>query len=150
MVWTIPASAWTWLVRLRKASAVIMNSAWFDAGEGNPGSVIILQKRLGVGTAAVASSVGRGCGCCRSSVHGNPIALVAYPVVVRLSSLRSTVQPLGIRPYLCQVGRTTARDSALPVPSRPHDHWRPHTYVRPAYRVGSPISTDQLSEGAMM
>ncbi|RRT31510.1 hypothetical protein B296_00047582, partial [Ensete ventricosum] len=30
-------------------------------GEGNPGSIIILQKWLGVGTATVASSVGRGC-----------------------------------------------------------------------------------------
>ncbi|RRT66872.1 hypothetical protein B296_00019916, partial [Ensete ventricosum] len=29
-------------------------------GEGNPGSVIILQKQLGVGTATAASSVGRG------------------------------------------------------------------------------------------
>ncbi|RZR88670.1 hypothetical protein BHM03_00016289 [Ensete ventricosum] len=61
MVCTIPASAWTWLVRSRKASAVTMNDAGLDAGEGNPGSVIILQKRLGVGTATVASSVGRGC-----------------------------------------------------------------------------------------
>ncbi|RWW45917.1 hypothetical protein BHE74_00048200, partial [Ensete ventricosum] len=64
-----------------------MNDAGFDAGEGNPGSVIILQKRLRVGTAAMASSVGRGwslySGCCRSSVPGNPVALVAYPVVVR-------------------------------------------------------------------
>ncbi|RZR74251.1 hypothetical protein BHM03_00034304, partial [Ensete ventricosum] len=34
--------------------------AELDAGEGNPGSVIILQKRLGVGTTTVASSVGRG------------------------------------------------------------------------------------------
>ncbi|RRT74573.1 hypothetical protein B296_00017822 [Ensete ventricosum] len=63
MVYTIPASAWTWLVRLRKASVVTMSGAGFDAGEGNPGSVIILQKRLGVGTAAVASSVGRGWSC---------------------------------------------------------------------------------------
>ncbi|RWW70122.1 hypothetical protein BHE74_00022200 [Ensete ventricosum] len=61
MVWTIPASAWTWLVRPRKASVVTMNGVGFDAGEGNLGSVIILQKRLGVGTATVASSVGRGC-----------------------------------------------------------------------------------------
>ncbi|RRT61509.1 hypothetical protein B296_00012820, partial [Ensete ventricosum] len=60
MVCTIPASAWTWLVRPRKASAVTMNGAGLDTGEGNPGSVIILQKRLGVGTAAVASSVSRG------------------------------------------------------------------------------------------
>ncbi|RRT40870.1 hypothetical protein B296_00055727 [Ensete ventricosum] len=37
-----------------------MSGAGFDAGEGNPGSVIILQKRLGVGTAAATSSVGRG------------------------------------------------------------------------------------------
>ncbi|RRT33986.1 hypothetical protein B296_00053570 [Ensete ventricosum] len=37
MVCTIPASAWTWLVRSRKASAVTMNGAGFDAGEGTPG-----------------------------------------------------------------------------------------------------------------
>ncbi|RWW02429.1 hypothetical protein GW17_00034479, partial [Ensete ventricosum] len=43
MVCTIPASAWTWLVRPRKASAVTMNGAGLDAGEGNLGSVIILQ-----------------------------------------------------------------------------------------------------------
>ncbi|RZR81019.1 hypothetical protein BHM03_00007163 [Ensete ventricosum] len=60
MVCTIPASAWTSLVRPRKASAVTLNGAGLDAGEENPGSVIILQKRLGVGTAVVASSVGRG------------------------------------------------------------------------------------------
>ncbi|RWW41407.1 hypothetical protein BHE74_00053110 [Ensete ventricosum] len=60
MVCTIPASAWTWLVRPRKASAVTMSGAGFDAGEGNPGSVIILQKRLGVGMAAATSSAGRG------------------------------------------------------------------------------------------
>ncbi|RWW81467.1 hypothetical protein BHE74_00010114, partial [Ensete ventricosum] len=60
MVYTIPASAWTWLVRPRKASTMTMNGAGLDAGEGNPGSVIILQKRLGVGTATAASSVGRG------------------------------------------------------------------------------------------
>ncbi|RWW71967.1 hypothetical protein BHE74_00020254 [Ensete ventricosum] len=60
MVCTILASAWTWLVRPRKASAVTMNDAGLDAGEGNLGSVIILQKRLGVGTVTVASSVGRG------------------------------------------------------------------------------------------
>ncbi|RRT31193.1 hypothetical protein B296_00059036 [Ensete ventricosum] len=60
MVCTIPANAWTWLVRPRKASAVTMNDAGLDAGEGNPGSVIILQKQLGVGTLAAASSVGRG------------------------------------------------------------------------------------------
>ncbi|RZS12889.1 hypothetical protein BHM03_00044403 [Ensete ventricosum] len=60
MVCTIPANAWTWLVRSRKAFAVTMNDAGFDAGEGNPGSVIILQKRLRVGTTTVASSVGRG------------------------------------------------------------------------------------------
>ncbi|RZS01922.1 hypothetical protein BHM03_00031886 [Ensete ventricosum] len=50
MVCTIPANVWTWLVRPRKASTVTMN----------PGSVIILQKRLGVGTTTTASSVGRG------------------------------------------------------------------------------------------
>ncbi|KAJ8514058.1 hypothetical protein OPV22_004492 [Ensete ventricosum] len=60
MICTIPASAWTLLVRPRKASVVTMNDAGLDAGDGNPGSVIILQKWLGVGTAIVASSVGRG------------------------------------------------------------------------------------------
>ncbi|RRT36786.1 hypothetical protein B296_00052991 [Ensete ventricosum] len=63
MVCTIPASAWTWLVRprkARKASAVTMSGAGFDAGEGNPGSVIILKKWLGVGMAAATSSAGRG------------------------------------------------------------------------------------------
>ncbi|RRT39581.1 hypothetical protein B296_00043892, partial [Ensete ventricosum] len=55
-----PASAWTWLVRPRKASAVTMSGAGFDVGEGNPGSIIILQKRFGVGMAAATSSVGRG------------------------------------------------------------------------------------------
>ncbi|RWW50873.1 hypothetical protein BHE74_00042836 [Ensete ventricosum] len=120
----------------RKAFAVTMKDAGFDAGEGNPGLVIILQKRLGVDTAAVASSVGRGwslySGCCRSSVPGNPVALVAYPVVVRfhhvcrpcgrpydrwgfgLTCARSAVRPLGIRPYLCQVGRTI---TGAPIPA---------------------------------
>ncbi|RWW14639.1 hypothetical protein GW17_00021570 [Ensete ventricosum] len=37
MVCTIPASAWTWLVRPRKASAVTTNGAGLDAGEENPG-----------------------------------------------------------------------------------------------------------------
>ncbi|RWW68365.1 hypothetical protein BHE74_00024138 [Ensete ventricosum] len=60
MVCIITASAWTWLVRSRKAYVVTMNGAGFDAGEGNPESVIILQKRLGVGMAAATSSVGRG------------------------------------------------------------------------------------------
>ncbi|RRT43361.1 hypothetical protein B296_00056480 [Ensete ventricosum] len=57
MVYTIPASAWTWLVRPSKASAVTTNGARLDAGEGNPGSVIVLQKRFGVGMATVASSM---------------------------------------------------------------------------------------------
>ncbi|RWV96722.1 hypothetical protein GW17_00040541 [Ensete ventricosum] len=39
MVCIIPASAWTWLVRSRKASAVTMGGAGFDTGEGNPGPV---------------------------------------------------------------------------------------------------------------
>ncbi|RRT32741.1 hypothetical protein B296_00049242 [Ensete ventricosum] len=58
MACTIPASAWTWLVRPRKASTVTTNGAGLDAGKGNLGSVIILQKRLGVSTATTASSVG--------------------------------------------------------------------------------------------
>ncbi|RWW79041.1 hypothetical protein BHE74_00012692 [Ensete ventricosum] len=39
MVCTIPANAWTWLVRPRKASVVTMKGAGLDAGEGNPGLV---------------------------------------------------------------------------------------------------------------
>ncbi|RZR79005.1 hypothetical protein BHM03_00004569 [Ensete ventricosum] len=38
--------AWTWFVRSRKASVVTMNGAGLDAGEGNLGSVIILQKQF--------------------------------------------------------------------------------------------------------
>ncbi|RZS08958.1 hypothetical protein BHM03_00040000 [Ensete ventricosum] len=64
-------------------------------------------------------------GCCRSSVLGNLAAIVAYHAVVHLhhtrvlavrhastskgvglTCVRSTVRPLGIQPYLCQVGRT--------------------------------------------
>ncbi|RWW50753.1 hypothetical protein BHE74_00042954 [Ensete ventricosum] len=48
------------------------------------------------------------------------------------------------------VGRTIAGDSALPVPGRPQDHWRPHTCVRPASHVGSTTSAGQLFEEAMM
>ncbi|RWW14159.1 hypothetical protein BHE74_00021646 [Ensete ventricosum] len=73
MVCTIPASVWTWLVRPRKASVVTMSGTGFDAGEGNPGSVIILQKWLGVGIAVVASSVGQGwSGSVRCSVPESP------------------------------------------------------------------------------
>ncbi|RRT39208.1 hypothetical protein B296_00054386 [Ensete ventricosum] len=73
MVCTTPASAWTWLVRPRKAYVVIVSGAGFDAGVGNPGSVIILQKWLGVGTAAVASFVYRGwSGSVRCSVPESP------------------------------------------------------------------------------
>ncbi|RWW44305.1 hypothetical protein BHE74_00049947 [Ensete ventricosum] len=41
---------------------------------------------------------------------------------ISITCIRSVVRPLGYRPYLCQVGRTTAGDSALPVPDWPHDH----------------------------
>ncbi|RZS08766.1 hypothetical protein BHM03_00039783 [Ensete ventricosum] len=40
---------------------------------------------------------------------------------IDLTCVRLAVRPLGYRPYLCQVGRTTAGVSALPVPGRPHD-----------------------------
>ncbi|RWW63734.1 hypothetical protein BHE74_00029077 [Ensete ventricosum] len=61
--------------------------AELDAGEGNPGSVIILQKRLGVGTTTVASSVGRGWPMCASS-----------PAVVSVRSWSSVgwVEPRGL------------------------------------------------------
>ncbi|RZR75399.1 hypothetical protein BHM03_00056534, partial [Ensete ventricosum] len=54
---------------------------------------------------------------------------------ISFTCVRSTVRPLGYRSYLCQVDRTIAGDSALPVPGRPHDHWRPHTCVQPAFHV---------------
>ncbi|RWW62215.1 hypothetical protein BHE74_00030682, partial [Ensete ventricosum] len=69
---------------------------------------------------------------------------------IGLTCVRSAVRSLGYRPYLCQVDRMTAGDSALPVPGRLHDHWRPHACVGPASRIGSATSAGQLSEGAMM
>ncbi|RWW03846.1 hypothetical protein GW17_00032965 [Ensete ventricosum] len=69
---------------------------------------------------------------------------------IGLTCVRSAVRPLGYRSDLCQVGRTTAGDSALPVLGQPHDHWRPHTCVQPASCIGSATSAGQLSEGAMM
>ncbi|RZR76636.1 hypothetical protein BHM03_00001478 [Ensete ventricosum] len=66
------------------------------------------------------------------------------PLWLTLSSYASTT------PVVVAVDCTTAGNSALPVPGRPHDHWRPHTCVRPASRVGSITSVGQLSEGAMM
>ncbi|RWV81012.1 hypothetical protein GW17_00057617 [Ensete ventricosum] len=69
---------------------------------------------------------------------------------IGLTCVRSAVRPLGYRPYLCQVDRMTAGDSALPVPGRSHDHLRPHTCVRLASRVGLATSAGQLSKGAMM
>ncbi|RWV97865.1 hypothetical protein GW17_00039322 [Ensete ventricosum] len=69
---------------------------------------------------------------------------------VDLTCVRSVVRPLGIRPYLCKVDRTTTGDSALPVPGRPYDRWRPHTCIRPVSHVGSTSSTGQLSKGTWM
>ncbi|RZR94308.1 hypothetical protein BHM03_00022982 [Ensete ventricosum] len=48
MICTIPASAWTWLVRPRKVSTVMTNGARLDAGEGNPGNILyqIFQPNL--------------------------------------------------------------------------------------------------------
>ncbi|RZR95596.1 hypothetical protein BHM03_00024449 [Ensete ventricosum] len=80
-------------------------------------------------------------GCRKSSVPGNQVAIVAYPVVVRyqhargpcgrsydrycigITYVKSVVRPLAYRHYLCQVGRTTVGDSALPVSGRPYDRW---------------------------
>ncbi|RRT65048.1 hypothetical protein B296_00011585 [Ensete ventricosum] len=39
---------------------------------------------------------------------------------IGLTCVRSIVRLLGYRSYLCEVGRTTAGDSALSVPGRPH------------------------------
>ncbi|RZS03400.1 hypothetical protein BHM03_00033579 [Ensete ventricosum] len=69
---------------------------------------------------------------------------------VDLTCVRSVVRPLGIRPYLCKVDRTTTGDSALPVPGRPYDRWRPHTCIRPASHVGSTSSAGRLSKGTWM
>ncbi|RWW43624.1 hypothetical protein BHE74_00050696, partial [Ensete ventricosum] len=58
---------------VEEASVVTVSAAGFDAGVGNPGSVIILQKRLRVGTVVVASSVCRGwSGSVRCSVPESP------------------------------------------------------------------------------
>ncbi|RZR92906.1 hypothetical protein BHM03_00021293 [Ensete ventricosum] len=143
MVCTIPASAWTWLVRPRKASVVTMSGAGFDAGEGNPGSVIILQKRLGVGMAAATSSVGRGwsfySGCCRSFVPDNLTAFMAYHTAVPSHH--------ACCPYnetcVCRWGVPT-----LPVSGRLYDHWCP-PYIRPVTCVGSVTWAGQLSEDVM-
>ncbi|RZS17535.1 hypothetical protein BHM03_00049685, partial [Ensete ventricosum] len=79
------------LVRPRKASAVTMSGTGFDAGEGNPGSIIILQKRLGVGMATATSSAGRGwsfySGCCRSFVPDDLTAFMAYHAAVPFTML---------------------------------------------------------------
>ncbi|RZR99534.1 hypothetical protein BHM03_00029099 [Ensete ventricosum] len=135
MVCTIPASAWTWLVRLRKASAVTMSGAGFDAGVGNPGSVIILQKRLGVGMAAATSSANRGWPVYASSPasrsfryrvgarafivgvvdHSYLITLLPLwltipsypPAMLAVLVMRRAFAGGGCRPYLCQVGCTS-------------------------------------------
>ncbi|RZS24024.1 hypothetical protein BHM03_00057049 [Ensete ventricosum] len=146
MVCIILASAWTWLVRPRKASVVTVSGAGFDAGEGNLGSVIILQKRLGVGTTAVASSVCRGwSGAFIVSVvdHSYLVALLllwptmpSYPsTTLAVPVVRRAFAGRGCRPYLCQVGCTTTG--------------APHTCIRSIARVGSVTSVGQLSEGLM-
>ncbi|RRT46676.1 hypothetical protein B296_00051445 [Ensete ventricosum] len=148
MVCIIPASAWTWLVRSRKASVVTVSGAGFDAGEGNPGLVIILQKRLGVSITAVASSVCRGW----SGAGAFIVSVVDHSYLVALLLLWPTMPPYpsttlavpvvrrafagrGCRPYLCQVGCMTTG--------------APHTCIRSIARVGSATSVSQLSEGLM-
>ncbi|RWW38165.1 hypothetical protein BHE74_00056615 [Ensete ventricosum] len=41
---------------------------------------------------------------------------------ISITCVKLAVRSLGIWPYLCQGGRTTASVSALPVPGRPYDH----------------------------
>ncbi|RWW65296.1 hypothetical protein BHE74_00027404 [Ensete ventricosum] len=53
--------------------------------------------------------------------------------------VRLVVRPLGIWPYLCQVGHTTAGVSALPVLGRPYDRWGfGLTYARSVARLLAP------------
>ncbi|RRT37039.1 hypothetical protein B296_00056321, partial [Ensete ventricosum] len=80
------------LVRPRKASVVTLSGAGFDAGEGNPGSVIILKKRLGVGMAAATSFASRG--------------WWGVPTLPVLGRLYEHWRPPYIRPVTC-VGSTT-------------------------------------------
>ncbi|RZS25020.1 hypothetical protein BHM03_00058171 [Ensete ventricosum] len=144
MVCTILASAWTWLVRPRKASVVTMSGAGFDAGEGNPGSVIILQKRLGVGTAAMASSVGRGwSGFVRCSVPESPngrsgdMGPPSSAKNVRGESGACLVDTF----RLCDYGASTAGSG----PCRLYDHWRPPSL----HSVGCPCRVDHFGGPAV-
>ncbi|RRT63648.1 hypothetical protein B296_00042495 [Ensete ventricosum] len=148
MVCTIPASAWTWLVRPRKASAVTMSGAGFDAGEGNPGSVLILQKRLGVGMTTATSSASRGwsgsvwCSV-PESVRAFIVGVVDHSYLITLLSLWLTIPPYppailavlamrrafaggGCRPYLCKVGcmRTDAPRISGRLPASGRPRWR--------------------------
>ncbi|RWW45151.1 hypothetical protein BHE74_00049034 [Ensete ventricosum] len=164
MVCTIPASAWTWLVRPREASVATMNGAGLDAGGGNPGSVIILQKRLGVGTAIVASSVGRGwvsalpvsgwpydrwqpgcqrcmslySGCCRSSVPGYPYGLPCRRTPPpHPSSLRKVFVSVSIGE------KKKKKGEMAPV------QLRPQATVAPGSAGGSPSSSTSLYVGEL-
>ncbi|RRT54607.1 hypothetical protein B296_00015570 [Ensete ventricosum] len=117
-----------------------MSGAGFDAGEGNPGSVIILQKRLGVGMAAAISSASRGWsfynGCYRLFVPDDLTAFMTYhaaapstmsscpPTMLVVLAVRRAFAGGGCQPYLCQVGCTTTDvlriTGRLPGSVRPH------------------------------
>ncbi|RRT36063.1 hypothetical protein B296_00045096 [Ensete ventricosum] len=133
MVCTIPASVWTWLVRSRKASAVTMNGAGFDVGEGKPGSIIILQKRLGVGTAAMASSVGRGWsgfGWCSAPESSNGRSDDMSPPSSAKMLERIWCMPSRCVPLPCLLSKhcwfrpvCASLPAIFSVRSRPYDRW---------------------------
>ncbi|RZS08518.1 hypothetical protein BHM03_00039492 [Ensete ventricosum] len=72
-------------------------------------------------------------GCCRSSVPGNPVALVAYPVVVRFHHAR---RPCG-RPYdRWGFSLTSARSTARPLAP---PYLRRTSFPRWVDHVGGPV-----------
>ncbi|RWW06327.1 hypothetical protein GW17_00030354 [Ensete ventricosum] len=85
----------------------------------------------------------RGAGAYIVSVVDHPYLATLLPLWLTMLSYPSTTPVVlavrhasagkGCRPYLCQVGRTTAG--------------APHTCIRPASHVGSATSAGQLSEG---
>ncbi|RRT33118.1 hypothetical protein B296_00048001 [Ensete ventricosum] len=106
MVCTIPASAWTWLVRPRKASTVMTNGTGLDAGEGNPGGFYsnsygvpvpeVLTVSVAYHAIVLRRSLRGPCGAVRGVLP--PLGNVG---LASLTSVRSVVRRLTL-PYLCQ------------------------------------------------
>ncbi|RZR73592.1 hypothetical protein BHM03_00026158, partial [Ensete ventricosum] len=87
------------------------------------------------------------------SVIDHPYLATRLPLWLTLSSYASTTPVvLAVRDASTGegIGLTCVRSAVRFLGYRSHDHWRPHTCVRPAYHVGSATSAGQLSEGAMM